>query len=94
MFVADPILPPVCLPIPFFYRHEIFHVDVEVHFDVHADSPIEERSWAVDVDVRDASFYDLGELFAGLLIGRDADFGFVTSIRVELETRCDRAGEL
>lgn len=94
MLITNAILPPIRPPIPLLHRHQIPHVDIEIHLHIHADAPIEQRPRAIHIDVRDSGLDDLGELLAGFFVRRDADFGLVAGVGVELEAGGDGAGEL
>lgn len=78
MAVAHPVLVAIgaaaAFPIGF---DEVAHVALEVHFDVDADAPVGLVVGGVDVHVGEAGLDDLGELLAGLLVVRDADFHLV-----------------
>ena len=84
MLVAHAVLVPVWSPAVQRCRlDEILHVAVKVHFQVDADTPVECRERAEDVNVCNAHFHDLGFHFTGLLVGGDTDFGIVVA-RVQL----------
>lgn len=61
---------------------ELAHVAVVVHFEVDADAPVDACLRAVDVQVGDAAFDNLGEDLVGSLVHGHADLGLVARVQV------------
>lgn len=85
MLIAHTVLVAIGLLAIFaIWFHQIHHVTLEIHFHVHTHSPVKLRSRAVDVNIRNPGFYDLGDFLACFLIRGDANFGFVGMTRIEV----------
>ena len=67
-----------------FRLHQVLHAAFEIHLDVDADSVVEQRTWTVDVDVRNAGFDDLCDFFAGPLIVGNSNRSFTLMLRIEV----------
>ena len=65
--------------------NQLAQVPVIVHLQVHAYPPVQTRARGVYVHIGDAAFDDAREHGARLLVGCDADFGFVSRIQVILD---------
>lgn len=71
---------------------KIVHVAVVAHFQVHADAPVDSGAGAVDVEVCDAAFDNLGDDLAGSLVGCHADSRPVARIQVLADYRGEVGG--
>ena len=95
MFITHPVFIPVrFLAVPSVRLNKSSHIAVKIHFNIDTNAPIKCCPRAINIDVRNPCFDDLGYLFARFLVGRNADLWFVGSAGIVLNPGCYRARQL
>lgn len=84
MAIAHSILIPISAAVALrtVDNREVTHVALVAHLKVDAHAPVDAGARAVDIDVCDAAFDDLGDDLAGSLVGCYADSGLVARVEV------------
>ena len=83
MPVAHAVLIPIpSLPASCLHDGEVTDISLVTDFQIHTDAEVDTSSWTKDIQVRDPTFYDFREDFAGALVCGHPDARFMARVQV------------
>lgn len=83
MSIAHAVLVPVPgLAASHLYDRKVIDFSIVADFQVDADAEVDPCSWTDDIQICDSTFDDLGEHFAGALVGGHSNAWFMSWVQV------------